>query len=73
MQQNSQIILLQTIYGQTKIDDCLELDMVWVPQLQMAELFGKEHSTTNERISNIFIEGELPEVKMCRKLRHGTQ
>lgn len=42
-------------------------ETVWLTQEQMAELFGKNKSTINEHINNIFKEKELQKTEVMRK------
>ncbi len=65
----SSIILYQTVDGQTRVEVKLEDETVWLTQAQMAELFDKSRSTITEHIGNIFSEGELVENQVCRKFR----
>ncbi|MFA6388414.1 MAG: RhuM family protein, partial [Patescibacteria group bacterium] len=67
---NNQIIIYNTIDGQTKITVRLEHETVWLSQKQMAELFDKDRKTITEHIQNVFKEGELAENSVCRKLQH---
>jgi hypothetical protein len=68
----SEIILYQTEDGQTKIETRLENETVWLTQAQMAELFGKGRTTITEHLGNIFKEGELDKIVVCREFRHTT-
>ena len=68
----SEIILYQTEDGQTKIETRLENETVWLTQAQMAELFGKGRTTITENLGNIFKEGELDKIVVCREFRHTT-
>jgi hypothetical protein len=70
---NSEIIIYQTPAGNIKIDVRLEEETVWLTQEQIATLFGKARTTVTEHIQNIFKEGELEEVVVCRNFRHTTQ
>jgi len=65
----SEILIYQTLDGQTKIQTRLENETVWLTQAQMAELFGKAKSTISEHIKNIFNEGELDEISVVRNFR----
>jgi len=47
----------------------LDTDTVWLSQEQMAQLFGKGRSTITEHIINVFVEGELEQIRTCRKFR----
>ena len=70
---NSKILIYQNQSGEVKIDVRLEEDTVWLTQMQMAELFGKDRRTISEHIGNIFKEGELDENVVVRKFRITTQ
>lgn len=66
---NSEIILYQSEDGSIKVDVRLEEETVWLTQLQMASLFGKDKRTISEHIRNIFNEGELNEDSVVRNYR----
>lgn len=62
MNSNSgEIVIYQTLDGQTKIDVKMENETVWLTQLQMAELFQTSKQNISLHISNAFKEGELVE------------
>ncbi|MBU1160215.1 hypothetical protein KJ978_03045 [Patescibacteria group bacterium] len=56
-QRNNQLIIYNTVDGQTKIEVRIKDDTVWLSQKQMAELFDKDVRTINEHIKNVFFEG----------------
>lgn len=56
--------------GSVQLNVKLENETVWLTQSQMAELFGKDRTTINRHISNIFKEGELDESLVCAKNAH---
>lgn len=66
---NSEILIYQNPDGNIKIDVRLENETVWLPQAQMAILFGKDKRTISEHIGNIFSEGELDENSVVRNFR----
>ena len=68
-----EILIYQNQDGNIKIDVRLEEDTVWLSQAQMALLFGKGRTTITEHILNVFKEGELDEVVVCRDFRLTTQ
>ena len=68
-----EILIYQNPDGNIKIDVRLEEETVWLPQGQMALLFGKGRTTITEHIQNVFKEGELDEQVLCRDFRHTTQ
>lgn len=55
--------------GQARLEVALEQDTVWLSQVQMAELFGKDVRTVNEHVGNVFQEGELEKEPTIRKFR----
>ena len=54
-----QIILYQTLDGESKIEVRLENDTVWLSADQMAELFQRNKSTISRHIKNVLEDGEL--------------
>ena len=56
---NSEIIIYQNSDGNIKIDVRLEDETVWLNQLHMGILFGKDKRIISEHINNIFKEEEL--------------
>jgi hypothetical protein len=74
--QNSQatgeIVIYQpddTIRIEVKVED----ETVWLTQAQMAELFQTTRNNVTIHISNIFKEGELEKVEVCKDFLHTTQ
>ena len=65
----SQILIYEASDGNIKIDVLLEDETVWLSQMQMGQLFGKDKRTVSEHIGNIFKEGELNEYSVVRKFR----
>ena len=45
-------------------------ESVWLPQSQMAELFGKARKTITRHIQNIYKDGELEEKTVCSFFEH---
>jgi len=68
-EKNNQIIIYNTVDGQTKLEVKLEKETVWLSQVQMANLFQKTVPTINEHIKNVFLEGELTENSTIRNFR----
>ncbi len=64
---NNQIIIYNTVDGQTKIEVKLEDETVWLTQAQLADLFQKGQSTISEHIQHIYDEGELEKELTLRK------
>jgi len=59
MSPEQNVILYQNDDGSIMRDVHLQDESVWVTQEHMAQFFGKEKSTINEHIGNIYKEGEL--------------
>ena len=51
----------------------LEDETVWLSQAQMAELFQTTRNNITMHISNIFKEGELEKLMVCKEFLHTTQ
>ena len=64
---NDSIEIYRSQDGTVQLHVKLENETVWLTQSQMAELFGKDRTTINRHISNIFKEGELDENLVCAK------
>ena len=62
-----EIVLYTTKDGITKINVQLENETVWLTQKQLTVLFDKNVMIINERIKNIYGEGELTESATIRK------
>ncbi len=56
---NGQILLYQTVDGESKIEVTLANDTVWLTLDQMADLFQRNKSTISRHIRNIYDSGEL--------------
>ncbi|GHT37991.1 cytochrome c [Bacteroidia bacterium] len=67
------IVIYQTPDGDITVNVTVEDDTVWLTQVQMGHLFGKDRRTISEHIRNVFFEGELQEEVVCRKFRHTKQ
>ena len=67
--EKGEILIYQNQDGNIKIDVRLEDETVWLTQLQMGVLFGKDKRTVSEHIKNIFTEGELEENSVVRNFR----
>jgi hypothetical protein len=52
-----EILIYQNQEGNIKIDVRLEEETVWLPQVEIAMLFGKGRTTITEHIQNVFSEG----------------
>lgn len=66
---NSQIVIYKDRNGNIKIDVRFDGNTVWLTQDAIAKLYDKGRSTVTEHIQNIFQEGELDTVSVCREFR----
>ena len=64
-----EILIYEAAKGNVKIDVILEEETVWLTQMQMGQLFGKDKRTISEHIGNIFKEEELNEYSVVRNFR----
>jgi hypothetical protein len=64
-----EILIYEAPNGNIKIDVILEDETVWLSQMQMGQLFGKDKRTISEHIGNIFKEEELTEHSVVRNFR----
>ncbi|MDP4527725.1 virulence protein RhuM/Fic/DOC family protein [Alkalimonas delamerensis] len=55
--------------GKADLEVTFEQDTVWLSQVQMAELFGKDVRTVSEHIGNVYADGELERETTIRKFR----
>ncbi|MDR3120648.1 MAG: virulence RhuM family protein [Clostridiales bacterium] len=58
---DTDIIIYQSGDGKVKIDVHMKGETLWLSQIQIAELFGRDKSVINRHINNILREGELDE------------
>ena len=55
----NEIILYQSEGANVPVQVRYMDDTLWMPQREIAELFGKDKSTISRHMKNIFEEGEL--------------
>jgi hypothetical protein len=65
---DSEIIIYQSKDGKVKVDCRLEGETLWMPQAQIARLFGRDRSVITKHIRNIFTDGELGEKSNVQNL-----
>ena len=51
---NDKIIIYQSEDGKTQLDVKLEHETVWLPQKQIAELFGTKRPAITKHLKNIY-------------------
>ncbi len=66
---SNNIIIYQSVDGETKIDVKLENETVWLSQQQMSLLFKTSRTNIVEHINNIYLEGELDKISTCQNFR----
>lgn len=69
MKQEGQVIIYVNEDGDTRLNVLLEDETVWLSQAQICELYQTSKSNVSEHIKNIFVEGELDENSVVRKIR----
>lgn len=65
----SEVVIYRTADGVATLDVTLEVQTVWLTQVQMARLFGKDVRTVSEHIANVYRERELQKSPTVRKFR----
>ena len=69
MEENKgQILLYQTVDGESRIEVTLCNNTVWLTLDQMAELFQRNKSTISRHIKNVFESGELQLLHFLQQL-----
>jgi len=66
--EKQEIIIYQSGDGKIKVDCRLDSETLWLPQAQIARLFGRERSVITKHIRNIFAEGEVDEESNVQNL-----
>lgn len=69
MPQDTEFLLYQNEDGSVRIDVRLHAETVWLTQMQMAALFGRDKRTISEHIQTIFDDEELDPAATVRKFR----
>jgi death-on-curing family protein len=62
------IEIYQADDGKLELNVTLENETVWLSQLQMVELFGRDQSVLSRHIRNVFKDGELSEKSNMQKM-----
>jgi hypothetical protein len=65
---DTDMIIYQSGDGKVKIDVRMQGETLWLSQIQIAELFGRERSVITKHIRNIWSEGELDEKSNVQNL-----
>lgn len=68
MQNN--IIIFRANNGDLSVQVCIEDETVWLTQAQLADLFTSSRTNITMHIKNIFGEGELHEISVCKDFLH---
>ena len=56
--------------GEVRLEVRVENETVWLTQVQMARLFGRDRSVIAKHIKNAFKEGELDPKVVCANFAH---
>jgi len=70
MENKGQIVIYQSSENNISLNVKLEDENVWLTQQQMAELFQTSRPNITMHIKNIFEEGELQDVSVCKEFLH---
>ena len=69
-EKDNPIIIYEKENGETGIEVRVEGETVWLNQQQLADLFNTSRPNITMHIKNIFDEGELSEVSVCKDFLH---
>ena len=72
MNSDSNIEIFKTEDNETIVEVKLDNDTVWLTQKDIGNLFGKDRTTINRHINNIFNDNELYEKEVCAEFAHTT-
>lgn len=70
---SGKIEIYQTKDGITSVEVTFDKETVWLNQVQLSQLFGRDRTVIGRHIGNIFKEGELEEQMVCADFAHTTQ
>ena len=63
-----EIIVFEADDGKATVDVQLYNETVWLSQMQMQELFGRDQSVISRHVNNVFKEGELTQESNMQKM-----
>ena len=55
-----EVVLYEAPDGEVRVDVRLDHESVWLTQIQMVDLFGRDQSVIFRHLRNVFADGELP-------------
>lgn len=67
---NNEIIIYQSADGTPGVEVHFEGETAWLTQAQLAEMFNTSRPNITMHIKNIFDEGELSEISVCKDFLH---
>ncbi len=70
---SKKIEIYQTKDGITSVEVTFDKETVWLNQLQLSQLFGRDRTVIGRHIGNKFKEGEFEEQMVCADFAHTTQ
>lgn len=70
MENTDEKIIFKTKDKEIQIDVKFEKDTVWLSQIQIADLFGRNRVAITQHIGNIFKEKELVKKAVCKDFLH---
>ena len=68
--ENDEIVLFESRDGAVSLPVSVSADTVWLSQVQMAQLFGKDRTVIGRHIRNAISDGEIVPETMCAKIAH---
>ena len=68
--EDDEIVLFESRDGAVSLPVSVSADTVWLSQVQMAQLFGKDRTVIGRHIRNAISDGEIVPETMCAKIAH---
>ena len=66
----NEIVLFESKDGKVSLPVKIDTDTVWLTQVQIAQLFGKDRTVVGRHIRNAISDGEIVPATMCAKIAH---
>ena len=67
---NNEIVLFESKDGAVTLPVKIDSETVWLTQVQIAQLFGKDRTVIGRHIRNAISDGEIVSETMCAKIAH---
>lgn len=68
--EKNEIVLFESTDGKVTLPVTIDSETVWLSQVQIAQLFGKDRTVIGRHIRNAISDGEIVPETMCAKIAH---